>query len=159
MREFVPAGEQRIRKAEGILSVLGVGSCIVIVLYDEGSRLGGLAHVLLPDPTYSSQSDRRGRCATTAIPDLLDELESAGAERGRITARLVGGACMFQELVSESQSNIGERNVDAARAILAEHDIPIIGEAVGGGRGRSIEFDLSDGRVVVSSQGNSDVEI
>lgn len=159
MREFVAAGEQRVRKCEGVLSVLGVGSCVVILLWDETSRIGGLAHVLLPDPSYSSGSDRRGRYATTAIPDLLDELESAGAQRGRIAARLVGGACMFQELIPANERNIGERNVSAARATLAQHGVPIVGEAVGGRLGRSIEFDLTDGRVRVSSQGVSDVEI
>jgi chemotaxis protein CheD len=159
VREYVPPGEHRIGRREGVLSVLGVGSCVVILLYDETSRIGGLAHVLLPDASYSSAPDRRGRYATTAIPDLLHELESAGAGRGRITARLVGGACMFQELVPANERNIGERNVSAARATLARHGVPIVGEAVGGGLGRSIEFDLSDGRVRVSSQGVNDVAI
>jgi len=159
VREYVPAGEQRIRRGEGVLSVLGVGSCVVVLLYDETSRIGGLAHVLLPDPNDLLGPDRRGRYATTAIPDLLDELQSAGAPRGRIVARLVGGACMFQELIPATERNIGERNVSAARATLARHGVPIVGEAVGGRLSRSIEFDLSDGRVRVSSQGVNDVEI
>ena len=115
MREFVLAGERRVGTGNGILSVLGLGSCVAIVLYDEQTRVGGLAHVLLPDPAFSSSPEKRWRFATTAIPDLLRELEQEGADRTRVTARLVGGACMFQDLILKNGPHIGERNVAAAR--------------------------------------------
>ncbi len=153
------AGERRLGKGEGTLSILGLGSCVAVVLYDETSRVGGLAHVLLPDPSYSRHSDRRGRYASTAIPALLDELIQAGADRTRVTARLVGGACMFQELLPPNQPHIGARNVDAARQALARGGISIVAEDVGGDYGRSIHFDLGDGRLRVSSQAHGHVEV
>lgn len=151
MREIVGAGTLRVRANEGSLAVLGLGSCVVVILYDKVSRVGGLAHVLLPDPGYSTTPDRRSRFATTAIPDLVSEMDEAGAHRSRIKARLVGGASMFRELLSPERPNIGDRNVSAARDALEASGIPITGEDIGGSFGRSVHFDVRDGRVRVSS--------
>jgi chemotaxis protein CheD len=129
------------------------------MLYDPESRVGGLAHVLLPDPTFSSQPERLWRYMSTAVPELVRELVFAGANRSRLRARLVGGASMFQEIMPKNQPNVGERNIAAARSALVEAAIPIAGEQVGGSCGRSVEFDLSDGRVRVSSQGGNRVEV
>ncbi len=159
MREFVLAGERRIGRGEGTLSVLGLGSCVAIMLYDRATSIGGLAHVLLPDPAFSSHRDKTWRFATTAIPQLVNELVSAGADLKRIRARLVGGACMFQDLMQENGPHIGERNVVAARAALGRTGIAVVAEEVGGDFGRSVDFDLADGRVRVSSHGRDNVEI
>jgi chemotaxis protein CheD len=158
VRKFVPMGERRVGKGRGTLSISGLGSCVAIVLYDEASHVGGLAHVLLPDPSFSNR-DRCWLFATTAIPELLKEMEEAGADRNRLSARLVGGAAMFQDLLPKDQPNIGQRNVAAARSTLAKSSIPIVGEEVGGDSGRSIDFDLADGSITVSSQGKTRVEI
>jgi len=159
MREFVLAGERRVGKGEGILSVLGLGSCVAIVLYDKATRIGGLAHVLLPDPAFSSHRDKHWRFATTATPELVSELVSAGADEKRIRARLVGGACMFQDLMPKNGAHIGKRNIVAARAALGRTGIAIVAEEVGGDFGRSVDFDLADGRVRISSHGRDNVEI
>jgi chemotaxis protein CheD len=151
-------GDRRVGQGKGTLSITGLGSCVAIVLYDEASHVGGLAHVLLPDPSFSNR-DRRWLFVTEAVPALLDELEEAGAERSRLTARLVGGAAMFQDLLPQDRPNFGRRNVSAARKILARIGIPIVAEDVGGEFGRSIDFDLSDGRIQISSQGKNRVEI
>ncbi len=151
MTEIVGAGDLRVRAHEGRLAVLGLGSCVVVILYDKISRVGGLAHVLLPDPSYSTTPDRREMFATTAIPDLVSGMEEVGAHRSRIEARLVGGASMFRELLSPERPNIGDRNVSAARDALEGNGIPIIGEDVGGSFGRSVHFDVKDGQVRVSS--------
>jgi chemotaxis protein CheD len=151
-------GDRCVGQGEGTLSITGLGSCVAIVLYDEASQVGGLAHVLLPDRSFS----KRDRCwlfVTEAVPALLNELEEAGAVHSRLTARLVGGAAMFQDLALQDRPNIGRRNISAARKALARAGIPIVAEDVGGGFGRSIDFDLSNGRVVVFTQGKSRVEI
>jgi chemotaxis protein CheD len=66
---------------------------------------------------------------------------------------------MFEDLAPQDRPNVGRRNIGAAREVLARAGIPIVAEDVGGGFGRSIDFDLSNGRLVVSSQGKSRVEI
>jgi chemotaxis protein CheD len=159
LADFVQAGERRIGKGKTVLSVLGLGSCIVVVLYDGEARIGGLAHILLPDPTHSQHRQVPWRFATTAVPALLGELEMAGADRRRMTARIVGGAGMLRELAPPDGIRIGERNVAAARSALARHGIEIIAEDVGGDNGRSLHFHLEDGRVRVARHGKSHVEL
>ena len=159
MADIVLAGERRIGEGKTVLSVLGLGSCVVVVLYDREARIGGLAHILLPDPSHSQQRQIPWRFATTAVPALLAELETAGANRRRITARIVGGAGMLPELVPPDGIRIGERNVAAARSALARHGIEIVAEDVGGDNGRSLRFHLEDGRVRVTRHGKSHVEL
>lgn len=159
LADFVLAGERRVGKGKTVLSVLGLGSCIVVVLYDRQARIGGLVHILLPDPIHSQHRQVPWRFATTAIPALLAELEQAGADRRWITARIVGGAGMLRELVPPDGIRIGERNVVAARSALARHGIDIVAEEVGGSGGRSLRFYLEDGRLRITRHGKSHVEL
>ncbi len=151
MTKFVAAGQNKVARGEGTLSVVGLGSCVAVILYDAESGVGGMAHILLPDPSLSHRPEKRLKFATTAIPDLLIEMEKAGAVRKRIKARLVGGASMFSDLMTSSQQNIGERNVVAARETLEANDVDIVAEDVGGEYGRSVRFRLKDGKVQVRS--------
>ena len=159
MNEFVAAGEHRVATGGQTLSALGLGSCVAVVLYDEVSKIGGLAHVMLPDPSYSSTPERVMKFGSTAVPRLVSEMVAAGADPELITALRVGGASMFEELRSPEQPNIGERNVLAARSALVEVGIQVVGEEVGGGHGRSIHFSVQDGRVMVSAHGRQDISV
>ncbi len=141
------------------MAVLGVGSCVVVVLHDDRARLGGLAHILLPDPRESIRPEKRSLFARTAVPDLIEELLAAGAEPGRLRARLVGGSCMFRDLHPADRASIGARNVAAVRAVLSSKGIPVVAEDVGGEHGRSLEFRVEDGRVRISAHGRSDAYI
>lgn len=74
-----------------------------------------------------------------------------GALRARVKARLVGGASMFGELLNSDQQNIGARNIVAARVALRNGGITIVGEDVGGDFGRTVHFEVENGRVCVRS--------
>ncbi len=86
-------------------------------------------------------------------------MRALGALDRRITARLVGGASMFTSLLSSTGMQIGERNLLASRKALALARIPVIGEDVGGGHGRSVYFHTGDGRVEVRSMARGNVEL
>jgi chemotaxis protein CheD len=159
VKDIVRAGDHRVGKGEGSFVVQGLGSCVAVMLYDDEERVAGLVHVLLPDPTFSTSPDRRMRFATTAVPDLLEEMERLGGRRDRISARLVGGASMFRELLPRDRPSMGERNVRAARSALGEAGIPILGEDVGGDYGRTVHFDVGSGLVRVATAKRDDVLI
>jgi chemotaxis protein CheD len=136
---------------EGTLYSIALGSCVAIVLYDAASRVGGLAHVLLPEPEGGRNGDNAARYPRTAVPALLDRMLALGADRARITGRLAGGASMFASLLPKGAVTIGRRNVDAARDALAAAGVPLVGEDVGQEHGRSVYLYLADGRVEVRS--------
>lgn len=133
----------------GTLHSHGLGSCVAVVLYDAETRTAGLAHVLLPNDTYSRDRSRPAKFANTAVPHLVAEMQRAGAGK-RLTARLVGGSAMFGALLKNSGINMGARNVAAARSALGRVGIVITGEDVGGEVGRTIYVDVADGTVTVS---------
>lgn len=142
-----------------VLCTLGLGSCVAVMLHDRERPLGGLAHILLPSRSLSRLGDNPGRFPQTAIPALVEAMAAQGADRRRLTARLVGGASMFASLVPAGSMQMGDRNVIAVREVLSQLAIPITGEKVGGSTGRSVWFRVEDGTVTVRSAGQHDATL
>lgn len=132
-----------------------LGSCVGVVLYDRQGRIGGLAHVVLPNSRGST--DHPGKYADTAIPALLEDLRRLGspANRIRLSAKLAGGACMF----AESTIAIGKDNADRVEAVLADLGIAVIARDLGGETGRRLAFDTATGRVSIKIPGGDEYEI
>lgn len=161
-RVLVRASEIAVGSPPTILAAIGLGSCVVAALWDGEARVAGLAHPLLPDepgPDAVRPDHQPYRYVPTAIHALVEAMEAAGARRGRITARLAGGARMFSRLFGEDGNGLGDRNLKAARSTLEALGIPVTGEAVGGERGRSLHLDADSGSVRVSSMGAPDVTL
>jgi len=137
--------------ASGTICTIGLGSCVAIVLYDAGSRVGGLGHVLLPSETMSRDRSNPAKFPATVVPLLLSEMRALGARMERVRATIVGGASMFGSLMPPGGINIGERNVVAVREVLASAKVPIVAEDTGSDHGRSVFLHLDNGRVEVRS--------
>lgn len=149
-------GEHQILRGEGVLTAVGLGSCVAIILHDRHAQVGGLAHVVLPSASLSREHDRPARFANTAVPLLLGGMKAEGADPARIVGRLVGGASMFANLLAAGAVGMGERNVLAARNALRGAGLPIAAEEVGGTSGRSVWFDVRRGTTLVRSVGMED---
>lgn len=154
---FVKVAHHAVGEAGDVLVTLGLGSCVAIMLHDPLARVGGLAHVLLPEPALARDRDNHAKFAATAVPMMVDQLAELGARAGRLRARLVGGASMFTSLMVPGSLNMGERNIRASREALRKAGIPILGESVGGDFGRSVRFAVGEGHTLVSSVGRPDV--
>ncbi|MDQ3557097.1 MAG: chemotaxis protein CheD [Gemmatimonadota bacterium] len=155
---LVRVAESAVAGAGKTLTTVGLGSCVAVLLHDPRARVGGMAHVLLPEP-FAGQHERNrnpSKFATTAVPLLAERMCAAGASLRGLEARLVGGASMFAALMNASTLNMGERNIAASREVLARLGIPIRAEHVGGDFGRSVRFEPADGRVVVSTVGRGE---
>jgi chemotaxis protein CheD len=130
-----------------------LGSCVGVVLHDAAGRLGGVAHVVLPES--NGAGEHPGKFADTAIPALIDDLDRL---RGRkalsgLTAKVVGGASMFQ---AGAALNIGRRNTEMAEAILRRLGIPVLARDVGGEAGRRLTLDVATGVVAIRIPGGPD---
>lgn len=156
---FVRASETATAAEGQVLAAVGLGSCVVAAFYDPHAGIAGLAHPLLPEPPGLGSRGSAGRYVTTALPLLLDQMTRAGADPGRVFARLAGGARMFEVLLSANGGALGPRNAEAARRVLEELAVPVRAEAVGGEAGRSVYLYGGDGRLVVRSVGKPDVEL
>jgi chemotaxis protein CheD len=154
----VKVADHAVARAPDTIATIGLGSCVAIALYDASARAGALAHVLLPSPEMSRDQDNHAKFPSTAVPLLVSELRRLGA-RGPYTAKLAGGASMFRQLLGVGGINMGERNVEATRAALADARIRVVAEDVGGEYGRSVYFDVATGVVTVRSLKSGDVTL
>jgi chemotaxis protein CheD len=149
MSERVGIAELRIARAPERLKAYGLGSCLAIALYDPGARIGGLVHCLLPQRRNSDPLSAAPKYVDAAIRLMVEELLQAGADPARLQAKVAGGANMFETEFLTLVNSIGVRNARSARETLLDLDIPLVGEEVGGNRGRTVEFNLATGCLLV----------
>ena len=148
---YVAVADYAVAAEEGVLSCVGLGSCVALILFDREQRLGGMAHVLLPSESLSRDRAKPAKFGSTAVGFLERELRRHGSGGSRdLVAWLVGGASMFGALLT-SGINMGERNASAVRDALREAGIAIVGEDVGGDYGRTVHFDVAQGSVRVTT--------
>jgi chemotaxis protein CheD len=91
----------------------------------------------------------KGKYADTGIKELIDQMVAAGACRTNLVAKMAGGAQMFEVKEGSDTLSIGDKNVEAAKAVLAANNIRLVAEDTGADYGRTIELNLDDGSLVV----------
>ena len=141
MANLVTVGiaDLNVVKAPDTLVTYALGSCVGICLYDNEKKIAGLAHIMLPLSKDAAQGiDNKRRYADTGIMELVQTMNLQGASASRLTAKIAGGAQMFS--VSSSMFNIGERNVEAVKKVLASYRIRIVAEETGLNFGRTVFF-------------------
>ena len=137
-------------QGDTVITTVGLGSCVAIILHDSTAGVGALAHVLLPQESLSRDTSNHAKFATTAVPLLVGEMLRLGA-RGTVTAKLVGGASMFAQLLPSGGINMGERNVESARRALGVARLNVVAHDTGGDFGRTVHFHVASGKVVIRS--------
>lgn len=137
----VGIADLKIVKAPNTIRTSGLGSCVGVILYDEGKFIAGLAHIMLPESSLAKLGTlNKAKYADTAIEELLNQLLLNGARKGFIKAKIAGGAQMFQFVSSNDMMRIGPRNVEAVKNELKRLRIQLVAEDVGGSNGRTIDF-------------------
>jgi chemotaxis protein CheD len=149
MSASVLAAERRIVIVQGeyhictrpdvILSTL-LGSCVAMCLHDPVAGVGGMNHFLLPgtDDEDGASSLRYG---AYAMELLVNGVLARGARRGRLEAKLFGGARMLAGL-----TDLGSKNAEFAEDYVRRENIALAGGSLRGERGRRIEFWPRTGR-------------
>lgn len=133
-----------------VLLALGLGSCVAVAVRDAVRRRGALAHVMLPQQTDGRRrpEENMRKYADIAVPEAIRSLEYIGCRRGDMIAKIAGGASIF-DLGRGEQADIGARNVEAVVRALAAAGVPLRGSEVGGRSGRTVEFRVADGALLV----------
>lgn len=146
-------GQIGVARDAGVLRTF-VGSCVAVILQDRRSRVVAMAHVMLP--AANDRPAAPGKCADTAVPEMLARLRILAGEPVACTAKLVGGAKMF---AFASGVPIGDQNVAALERILAAAGIPITARSCGGDCGRRVTLDVATGGVTVETVGQGTVTL
>ena len=135
------------------ITTLGLGSCVGIAVRDPVTKIGGLAHVMLPDSTSIRNNTNIPKFADTGIEELVRRVVAKGASRSRLVAKIAGGAQMFAFQGKNDMVRVGERNVEATKKKLAQLKIPILAEDTGKNYGRTVIFYPETGDFVIRAVG------
>ena len=153
MPELIKVGMADLKSGKSPDTIIsyGLGSCVGIALYDAQTKIGGLAHIMLPDSTQARATDNHAKFADTALPVLMEQLIRLGAAKSRITAKIAGGSQMFSFAQATDIMRIGDRNAEAVRGVLKAMSIKLLVEDVGGNYGRTVELILDTGIFLIKT--------
>lgn len=153
----VGIADMKMAMGNGMLITYALGSCIGICLYDQRIKLAALIHIMLP---LNMEPGRKNamKYADTGIRETLKMMTAKGASRARITAKIAGGAKMF-EVSGGSLGNIGQRNIDSVHMHLKREGIQLLREDVGGSVARTLLFDPGTGLACVRCYGRQELII
>ncbi|MCM1044533.1 MAG: chemotaxis protein CheD [Candidatus Gastranaerophilales bacterium] len=163
MSEIIKVGMADLKtcKSPDGVTTLGLGSCVGIAIRDPVTKIGGLAHIMLPDSTAIRNSQLNiAKFADTGIAELVRQMELLGAKRARMVAKIAGGATMFQvQGRPNSAMQVGDRNVEASKRKLAQLQIPILAQDTGANYGRTVIFFPETGDYHIKAVGRSETVI
>ena len=149
----VGMADLKLCKAPDAITTLGLGSCVGIAIRDPITKIGGLAHIMLPDSAQFSNNSNIPKFADTGAKELVRIIVAAGGNRARLVAKIAGGAQMFSFQSKNEMTAVGERNVQAVKKVLAELKIPILASDTGLNFGRTVEFYPETGDYIIKAVG------
>ena len=149
----VGMADLKLCKAPDAITTLGLGSCVGIAIRDPITKVGGLAHIMLPDSTQFSGTVNIPKYADTGAKELVRLIVANGGNRTRLVAKIAGGAQMFAFQSKNDMTAVGQRNVEAVKKILAELKIPILASDTGLNFGRTVEFYPETGDYIIKAVG------
>jgi len=154
----VGIGDMKLGRQEGTIITYALGSCIGIALYDPMIKLGALVHIMLPERVNSDANIFK--YADTGVRETLRKLYAYGAVKHRLTAKIAGGAKMFDmKGKSSAMGNIGERNAQMVKRVLMQEGIRIVKEDTGANYARTMSIDLATGVVLVKTFGRPELRM
>ena len=151
----VGIGELQVsRESDTVIVTRGLGSCVAVCFYDRIAKIAGMAHIMLP--TDNGRSDHlSARFADTGVPRLLEKMIQQGANPERLVVKMAGGARMFQMPGGNSLLEIGERNAEAVKTALKNLKLNLAAADTGKDYGRTVEFSVATGELLVRAIGRS----
>lgn len=154
----VGIADAKLAQNGGKLITYALGSCIGICLYDSRLKLAALVHIMLP---LNMETGRKNplKYADTGIVEALRMMEAKGAMRSRMTAKIAGGAKMFEMSGKGGIGNIGQRNIESVHMVLKRERIALVAEDVGGTVARTLSFDSATGMASIQSYGKPTTQL
>lgn len=148
----VKTGEFRVARGNSRLLTRGVGSCVVVCVWDQTRTMGGMAHIPMPGPADPPAEALRspGLFADTALPGLIRLMEREGALRLDLAVRLTGAGNMFAGGQGAFMNAIPRDLLHAAIQAIQAQGLHVAAQSVGGSFGRSVSFNVRDGLITIN---------
>ncbi len=147
--EHIPAGCFKAGKAKNETFQAYLGTCVGLALYDRKAKIGGMIHILLPDPPSFSASPFPEKYASTGVPMLIKTILDLGASPENMVASIAGGALMGPVSQMDINLDIGGRTTEITTSILEAAGIQTIKSETGGFFTCTLELDMATGRTLI----------
>lgn len=148
--EHIAAGSYTAKKNVSDVYQAYLGTCLGIALYDRNTRIGGLIHILLPEPLSLTSCEFPEKYASTGIPLLLNELISLGAHPEDLEATIAGGALVGPVTRQDINLDIGGRSAEIAQTLLKKYGVKILKSETGGFFTCTLELNMATGQTTIS---------
>src|SRR5271157_1465625 len=151
-RRNIRMGEIIITENPANYCMLGLGSCIGLVVQDSDHTMFGLAHTALPNmkpyenlPNSGFDPTMPAKFTDLAVKIIAKKFRDHGFKNGSLHAKIVGGGQIFDNDIIR----VGPKNLESVRASLKEVGIKLDNEVIGGKNGVSIVEINADGSIEV----------
>ena len=131
-KQHVASGNYYISRNTPLVLQAFLGTCVGVALYDEDAGVGGLIHLLLPEPVSEASTFQPQKYASIGFPIFLKALYDEGASRNRLKAFIAGGALVGPVAPRDLHLDIGGRTVEIIMGLLNEEKIHIEKSETGG---------------------------
>ena len=133
-----------------MLIVTVLGSCVSACLWDPLKRVGGMNHFMLPGNAQAGPAADAARMGVYAMELLINRMLKLGAERGRLVAKVFGGASVLEGM---DALNIGSQNSAFVIEFLREEGIAVAAQDLYDVCPRKVYFFPHTGKVMVKKLG------
>jgi putative nucleotidyltransferase with HDIG domain len=131
-RYHIAAGTYCVDTQKPVVLEAYLGTCVGAALYDSVAGVGGLIHILLPEPLKIEGSFQPEKYASTGFPLFLEALAKAGASAENMKACIAGGALVGPLDNSDLELDIGGRTAERVMQIIAAEGIRVDKMETGG---------------------------
>lgn len=148
-KEHVFSGSFEVSSDTSIIYEALLGTCVGIAAFDKKNNIGGLLHILLPEPVSTSYLDSPEKYASTALPMFLEELVNQGASYENLDIAIAGGALVGPVSHQDIALNIGGRTIDIVKAILKAKKISVSRSETGGFFSCNLSLNMGNGEFTI----------
>jgi putative nucleotidyltransferase with HDIG domain len=146
----IPAGSFWVGPRSDVKLEAFLATCVGLAVYDPEARVGGLIHLLLPEPPIPGTALHSEKYATTGLPLFMAALREKGASAGRMQACLAGGALIGPIAAQDLNLDIGGRTCEKAMAFLNREGIEIVQFETGGFLPIQLGLDMDRGTFAIN---------
>ncbi len=148
-KTHIPSGSYKTGSKSPEMFQAFLGTCVGVAIYDRLADVGGMLHILLPEPPSAMEPEYPEKYASTALPMMLKELYQMGAIKENMTATIAGGALVGPLNQQDINLDIGGRSTEIAMAFLEKESIKVIKSETGGFFTCTLELNLHDGQTTI----------
>lgn len=149
----VPAGTFHVSDRRSLVLQAYLGTCVGLGIYCRSTGIGGIIHLLLPEPISPSSYNQPEKYASTGIPLFIQSLIDAGARTEALAACLAGGALVGPLQKQDLDLDIGGRTAEVAKKILKSQGIEVVHSETGGFFTCCLSLDMASGQFSIEPAG------